>query len=258
MDAGMLDKLDMMLALAGKDCGNDDVELLNRLDASSVMLDKGFHRKKARIVQKHKNGPTARVLKKGLLGAAMVLMIIMSIGFTTIMAVSPMRKAVFEVIVEWHENYITLHYENANKDTVNANGEAQNTTMGNTETPPIEVPVITPPTTIKEVRKPTNLADNIIEDVIIQNKVYVCIDYYKDEELAYTFTQMIHSESDMYIDNDGITLDTIDIGGKEGTLIQHTTFAGISIIWSDGEYIYQVITQSASLEELIALCRSVK
>ncbi len=258
MDAGMLDKLDMMLALAGKDCGNDDVELLNRLDASSVMLDKGFHRKKARIVQKHKNGPTTRVLKKGLLWAAMVLMIIMSMGFTTIMAVSPMRKAVFEVIIEWHESYITLHYENVNKDTVNANGEVQNTTTGNTEIPPTEVPVITPPTTIKEVRKPTDLADNIIEDVIVQNKVYVCIDYYKDEELAYTFTQMILSESDMYIDNDGITLDTIDIGGKEGTLIQHTTFSGISIIWSDGEYIYQVITQSATLEELIALCRSVK
>lgn len=258
MDAGMLDKLDMMLALAGKDCGDDDVELLNRLDATKVMLDKGFYRKKARIVQKHKNAPTTRVLKKGLLCAIMVLMIIMSLGFTTIMAVSPMRKAVFEVIIEWHENYITLHYTNANKDAVNANGETQNTTTNKTETPPTEVPVIIPPTTIKEVRKPTNLADNIIEDVIIQNKVYVCIDYYKNEELAYTFTQMIHSESDMYIDNTGITLDTVDINGKEGTLIQHTTFAGISIIWSDGEYIYQVITQSASLEELIALCRSVQ
>lgn len=258
MNAGMIDKLDMMLVLAGRDCGNDDVELLNNLDTSSVTLDKGFHRKKARIVQKHKNGPAAHVLKKGLLWAAMVLMITMSLGFTTIMAISPMREAVFEVIVEWHDNYITLHYEDAKKDAVDRNSEEQNTTTGNTEAPLPEVPVIIPPTTIKEVRKPTNLADDIVEDFIIQNKVYVCIDYYKNEELAYTFTQMIHSKSDMYIDNDGITLDTVDINGNAATLIQHTTFSGISIIWSDGEYVYQVITQSASLEELIALCRSVQ
>ncbi len=258
MNAGMLDKLDMMLTLAGKDCGNDDVELLDNLDASKVALDKCFHRKKARVVQKHKNAPTTRVLKKGLLWVAMVLMIIMSLGFTTIMAVSPMRKAVFEVVIEWYEDYLTIRYEQADNDVNGTIGTEGNEIKDNNENPPTNGSVIIPPTTIKEVRKPTNLADNIIEDVIVQNKVYVCIDYYKNEELAYTFIQMILSESDMYIDNEGVTLDTVDINGNKGTLIQHTTFAGISIVWSDGEYIYQVITQSESLEELISLCRSVQ
>ena len=43
MDIRMPDKLDMIIALAAKDCGNDDVELLDNLDVSEVALDKHFH-----------------------------------------------------------------------------------------------------------------------------------------------------------------------------------------------------------------------
>ena len=59
-------------------------------------------------------------------------------------------------------------------------------------------------------------------------------------------------------DNEGAIVETVDINGNSGTVIQHTEFSGISIVWSDGEYIYQMITQSTSLDELIHLCRSVQ
>ena len=254
----MPDKLDMIIALAAKDCGNDDVELLDNLDVSEVALDKYFHRRKARIVEKHKHYPTMIAFKRGLLRVAIVLMVFMSLGFTTIMAISPMRKAVFEVVIEWYEDYITIRYEPTDKDVNDASEGDGNETKDNDENPPINDPVIIPPTVIEEVRKPTGLPQNVVEDIVMQNKTFVCIDYYEGGELVYTFNQMSLEDRDKYLDNEGAIVETVDINGNSGTVIQHTEFSGISIVWSDGEYIYQMITQSTSLDELIHLCRSVQ
>ena len=258
MDIRMPDKLDMMMALAAKDCGNDDVELLDTLDISEVSLDKHFRRKKARIVEKHKRYPTMLALKKGMLRVAIVLMMIMSFGFTTIMAISPMRKAVFEVIIEWYEDYLTIRYEQTTEDVNDASGGEGNDTKDNDDNPQINNPVIIPPTVIEEVRKPTALPQNVVEDIVMQNKTFVCIDYYEGGELVYTFNQMALEDRDKYLDNEGAVVETVDINGNSGTVIQHTQFSGISIVWSDGEYIYQMITQSTNLDELIHLCRSVQ
>ena len=254
----MPDKLDMIIALAAKDCGNDDVELLDNLDVSEVALDKYFHRRKARIVEKHKHYPTMIAFKRGLLRVAIVLMVFMSLGFTTIMAISPMRKAVFEVVIEWYEDYITIRYEPTDKDVNDASEGDGNETKDNDENPPINDPIIIPPTVIEEVRKPTGLPQNVVEDIVMQNKTFVCIDYYEGGELVYTFNQMSLEDRDKYLDNEGAIVETVDINGNSGTVIQHTEFSGISIVWSDGEYIYQMITQSTSLDELIHLCRSVQ
>ena len=258
MDIRMPDKLDMIIALAAKDCGNDDVELLDNLDVSEVALDKHFHRRKTRIVEKHKRYPTMLALKKGILRVAIVLMVFMSLGFTTIMAISPMRKAVFEVVIEWYEDYITIRYEPTDKDVNVASGGEGNETTDNDENSAMNDPVIIPPTVIEEVRKPTALPKNVVEDIVMQNKTFVCIDYYQGDELIYTFNQMSLEVRDIYLDNEGVILETVDINGNPSTVIQHTEFSGVSIVWSDGEYIYQMITQSKSLDELIHLCRSVQ
>lgn len=258
MDIRMPDKLDMMMALAAKDCGNDDVELLDTLDISEVSLDKHFRRKKARFVEKHKRYPTMLALKKGMLRVAIVSMVIMSFGFTTIMAISPMRKAVFEVIIEWYKDYLTIRYEQTTEDVNDASGGEGNDTKDNDENSPMNDPVIIPPTVIEEVRKPTALPKNVVEDIVIQNMSFVCIDYYEGSELVCTFNQILLEEGDIYLDNEGVLIETIDINGNSGTVIQHAEFSGISIVWNDGEYIYQIITQSINLDELIEVCRSVQ
>ena len=259
MDAKILDKLDMMIVLGAKDCGNDDVDMLDNLDTSKVVLDKSFHRKKVRIVEKHKHHSTILALKKGVLCIISVLVLIASLGFTTIMAISPMRKAVFGVVVEWHEDYITIRYEQTDNLVTDAStGDTEDTKENPENSSSNNGSVILPPTVIKEVRKPTLLDENVIEDIVMENKSFVCIDYYNDDVLAYTYNQMSLSSKDMYLDNEGVFIQTIDINGNEGTVIQHTGFSGITIVWSDGEYIYQMITQTTPLEELLAVCRSVE
>ena len=250
MDTKMLDKLDMMIVLGAKDCGNDDVNLLDNLDTTGVALDKSFHRKRVRIVEKHKHHSTVLAIKKMMLCLIATVIIVSSLGFTTIMAIEPMRKAVFEVVIEWYENYITIRYEQEDSTTGSVTDGDENEVTNN--------PVRTPPAHIEEVRKPTFNTENVIEDIVMENKSFVCIDYYKGDLLAYTYNQMSFSSKDMYRDNEGVFIQTIDINGNEGTVIQHTGFSGITIVWSDGEYIYQMITQTTPLEELLAVCRSVE
>ena len=253
MNANLPDKLDMMIALGAKDCGNDDVDLLDNLDTSSVALGKSFHRKKVRIVEKHKHFSTVLLLKKGVLCMAMVLMIAMSFGFSTIMAIAPMRTAVFEVIIEWHKNYLAIHYT-----PTDAGSTPESEATQTTNDPTVNTPAVVPPTVIEEVRKPTRLSPKVVEDVIMQNKSFVCIDYYINDEFAYMFCQMPISEAEKYVDNSGVIINTVDINGNEGTVMQYADFSNISILWCDGEYIYQIITESVPLEDLLAVCKSVR
>ena len=64
MNTEMNDKLDVLIALSAKDCGNDDVEMFRKLDTSNVSLDKSFYRKKQRVINRYRHQPTVTILKK--------------------------------------------------------------------------------------------------------------------------------------------------------------------------------------------------
>ena len=65
------------------------------------------------------------------------------------------------------------------------------------------------------------------------------------------------TDTDKFVDNEGAIVETVDINGNEGSIIRHAGSAEISILWSDGEYIYQVVALSTPLDELLFVCRSV-
>ena len=52
MNIGIHDKLDAMISLTAKECGNDDVDMFNNLDTSKVLLDKAFYVKQKQIINK--------------------------------------------------------------------------------------------------------------------------------------------------------------------------------------------------------------
>ena len=97
----------------------------------------------------------------------------------------------------------------------------------------------------------------MIEDVVLQNKAMVYIDYYLNDELVYTFNQMLLSERDKYLDNVGVTVTKININGYDGVVFQSSESNGLSVVWTDNQYVYQVITQNNNLEEVIIFCQSV-
>ena len=257
MNIEINDKLDLMIFLVAKDCGNDDVEMLDSLDTSEVVLDKHFYRKRDRIVAKQKHYPTILILKKGLLRIAVALLIIMSLGFTTVMAIAPLREALFEVVIEWYEDYLTIRYDPAGEGENNAEDGNGDDVVDNDDDSIPNAPAVTPPATIEEVRKPTYIPEGMIEDTVLQNKAMVYIDYYLNDELLYTFNQMLLSERDKYLDNVGVEVTTININGYEGIVFQSIETNGLSVVWSDNQYVYHVIAQTTDWEEIIIFCQSV-
>lgn len=266
MNIEIHDKLDMMIALVAKDCGKDDEEMFDSLDTSSIVLSQRFHRKMLRMIRRYQHAPIVLTFKKSIIRVAIAIMIIMSLSFTTIMAVPMLREAVFGAVIEWYENYLTIRYEPVDEGNNGENDENdKNDADANTNEEPndeqnstVDVPETVPPTEIEVVRKPTALPEGTIEDVVVQNKTMVYIDYYLNNELICTFNQALLKDRDKYFDNESAILDTVDIRGKVGTVVQRTSKAEVSVIWCDEQYIYLVYTQKLNVEELVCICRSLE
>ena len=185
------DKLDYMLYMVAAECCKTDVEKFDSIDDSNVSFTPDFYRKQNRIIRKYKYRPMFKAIKKIASRVAIVLMAILSAGFITVMAVEPLREALYETIIEWYDDYLTIRFEPIDReteDTDQINTETENSdteervtenvssnsvteTVNDESDPQTEITtektaeVVTPPTTIKEVRKPTYIPDGVVEDV---------------------------------------------------------------------------------------------
>lgn len=239
MDMQMNDELDLIIALVGKDCGQDDIDDFDGIDTSEVTFSKRFYRRKARILKRYRRKPCHLRFRKGCVRVAIALLVLMAVGFTTIMALPLFRNAVFEAAVEWYERYLAVRYE----------------TFDDAEPSEPLKPIL--PDEIIEFRKPMLVPQGVTEKVVLQCNTAFYIDYYRDGKLIATFNQTLLMENEKYVDNLSATIDIVDINGNEGIIIPHIGFSEVIVVWDDGQYIYQVEASALDMDELIALCRSV-
>ena len=277
------DKLDYMLYMVAAECCKTDVEKFDSIDDSNVSFTPDFYRKQNRIIRKYKYRPMFKAIKKIASKVAIVLMIILSTGFITVMAVEPLREALYETIIEWYEDYLTIRFEPIDReteDTAHINTETENgdteervtenassnsatETVNDESDPQTEITtektaeVVTPPTTIEEVRKPTYIPDGVVEDVFLQNNAIVCIDYYLKNELIYSFNQLLIKDRDKYIDNQAVLINYIEINGNEAVVFEYSDKSEISLVWTDNEYAYHIYSQSLDIDSLISIAESV-
>ena len=277
------DKLDYMLYMVAAECCKTDVEKFDSIDDSNVSFTPDFYRKQNTIIRKYKYRPMFKAIKKIASRVAIVLMAILSAGFITVMAVEPLREALYETIIEWYEDYLTIRFEPIDReteDTDQINTETENSdteeratesvssnsvteTVNDESDPQTEITtektaeVVTPPTTIEEVRKPTYIPDGVVEDVFLQNNAIVCIDYYLNNDLVYSFNQLLVKDRDKYIDNQAVLINYIEINGNEAVVFEYSDQSEISLVWTDNEYAYHIYSQSLDIDSLISIAESV-
>lgn len=87
------DKLDLLIAFAARDCGNDDVEMFRELDTSGVTLSDSFYAGQRRLIGRYKRKPALAMFRKCFVRVAVALLALMSVGFLTVMAVPNIRNA---------------------------------------------------------------------------------------------------------------------------------------------------------------------
>ena len=300
----MADKLDVLIALAAKDCGSDDVAMWNSLDTSDVEFRPQFVRRMNRLLSKHKHAAERLVLKKILVRVAVALMALLSLAFLTVMAIEPLREAIFQAVVEWYDDHLTIRYErpqgdvpagttnagfvieddesesestiedeesSTEEETVSAAGEEESSVEAPAEsqaavevqtdvaevTTKLEMDVVTPPTTIEDVRMPTYIPEGVVEDVLMANKLGVYVDYYLGDEWVYSYMQDVWKETDIGLDNVGASVEYTTINEYEAIFVESTDTPEKSLVWNDGRYVYRLSFIEGDLDEMVKIAESV-
>ncbi len=255
MNTDIKDKLDVLIALSAKECGNDDVEMFKNLDTSGVELSDGFYAKQRRLINRYKRKPASALIRKCLVRAAVALMALMSVGFITVMAVPDIREAVFEAVVKWYDNYVAIRFE-PNGGEKNE-GTDQSSVSGITDEPDSSHPAITPPTKIEKVMKPTYIPEGAEEDVVKNNKFMVIIDYYLGDDLILSFTQTLYNGKDKLFDNKAKISYDVEVNGYNAVALEFES-SDNAIIWTNGVYYYYVHSAIFDIDELKRIASSVR
>lgn len=240
-------KFDCLINLALLDCGNKDYEMFMAIDDSKVIVDNSLNKRIFKLIRRKERENKRIKAKKFAVKVILVAMLIMSVLFMTIMAVKPIRNAIWKTVVRWHENYISVKYE---KDT-----EKEQITESENETP--SESVITPPTVIEEIRKPTYIVEGS-QEISFSNSTMAVSEYYIGEDLVYMFTQYLLNESEKYFDSESASISNVEINGHTATLFTYSDMTEMDMIWNDGEYIYMLSNYALDKEKMINIARSVK
>ncbi len=120
-------KFDYLINLALLDCGDKDYEMFMSIDETKVIVDENLNKKVFRLIRKKEREQKTTKVRRVAIMVAIVAMLIMSICFITIMAIEPIRNAIWHVIVEWHDDYISVKYEpETEQNPVTESGEFPN------------------------------------------------------------------------------------------------------------------------------------
>jgi len=162
------------------------------------------------------------------------------------------REAIFNAIVEWYDDCFAVRYENPEGNEKETGHKEESTSEPETEE------MISVPTYIETIRKPTNLPEGVWEDVLAQTRTGNNSDYYLNDQYLFSFSQILLKPLDDYIDNEDANVTRANINGYDATVVEYVDKSEIYILWSDGEYSYQIFSTECDVETLIRYAESVK
>ena len=271
-------KFDYLVSIALLDCGDKDLEMFEAIDDSNIVLSNRLTRRVRHIIYKKSHESMFKATKRISVRVAVAMMIIMSLLLVTLMSISATREAIWNAIVEWYDDYITVRFEDPSgvvgaDDTTEApetttsgventetTGDSTDTeeTGDNVETTEPPEGIVSPPAEIEEVRKPTYLPAGVEEELSYESYAGVVYEYYFGDDMAYLFDQMVLKGNDKYVDSETAKVSAIEINGFMGTLVEYTEKDELHIIWTDSEYVYQLISWNYDKDELVKVACSVE
>ena len=259
------EKFDHLIRLALLDCGDKDAEMFRAIDTSNAVVSRKLRNRIHRLIKRKEREHAVKKTKRILGRAAIAAMLILSIVFAAMMSISAIRDAIWRPIVEWHEEYISIHYDIPENDDVkdsdsDGNGETNSNSNSNSnsnETDIGDTSVVTPPKEILEVRKPTYIPEGFVEDVTTL-KHGVFVDYYQGEEFICSFSQLLLNDRDSYYNSQTAVIDHIMINGYKAMVITYDQTPEVYLIWNDGEYEYTLFSVITLFDDMIKIAESVK
>ena len=237
MKCERMDKYDYLIALATMDAKDDDVKMFMELEDSDVVFSDRITDKIEKLIRRESVYRTCNFVKfkRILTKTAIIALVVISVMFATMMSVSAIRSAIWEIITEWYEEYIAVGY-------VPEEG--------------IEVPE--PPKMIEEIRKPTLLPLGAEEEVLGSTRQTFACEYYVEDDCYIIFKQILINDDVTKLDGDDAVLTEMMIGDSQGYCGNYEKDDYIVIIWNDDEYAYRISSTVLSIDELRLIAESVK
>lgn len=234
MNYEKIDKYDYLIAMATLDAKNNDVEMFENLDTSDVVISNQVVRKINRLINTNQRNQDKNInkVRMFLSRVAVIALVVISMMFTAMMSVSAIRNAVWNVIVEWYDKYISVDYETGDP--------------------------VSPPTIIEKVRKPTLLPLGFEEDIIFDDKWSYLSEYYVGDECRLVFGQSLLDKGSVDVDSDEAAIENVVIGVFDGILLTYEKNTDVKLIWNDGEYLYTLTGYDIETGTLIMIAQSVK
>ena len=271
-------KFDYLVSIALLDCGDKDLEMFEAIDDSNIVLSNRLTRRVRHIIYKKAHESMFKATKRISVRVAVAMMIIMSLLLVTLMSISATREAIWNAIIEWYDDYITVRFEDPSgvvgaddttevPETTTSGVENTETTGDSTDTEETgdniettEPPegIVSPPIEIEEVRKPTYIPAGVEEEFIHKSFAGAFYEYYIGNDLVYSFNQMLLNENNKYVDSETAKVTSIEINDFMGTLVEYSEKEETHIIWTDSEYVYKLISWGYDKDELIKVACSVE
>lgn len=235
MPDSVKNKLDLLIHAAVYDCHTDDAALLDSLGVSSINFSKAYIRRKKKILSEQKKKQAydyKKIIRFRMIIAALIAV---SILLGSILSISAVRESLWKTIMTWYEKYIDVQFENEVSEA----------------TPP--------PTTIEEVRKPTDIPNEWEEVILSNDPAGVYIEYYKEDEFLFSFQQGLMQDGALWINGENVAVTDITINGYKAKLSQKNDNPNdCQIIWNDGEYYYMLSGYTLTVDQMIEIAKSVK
>lgn len=236
------DKLDVLIGLSMKDYADEDTEQCMNADVSAVTFSDDYYRRKKRVINRYVVRQNLAAARKVASKVAIVVLCLLSAAFITVMSVSALRNALWNTIIEWYDEYLVVRFEPNDKN----DGPTQSDNSDNNRVP----------TKIEKFKKPQYIPEGVEEEIVAQSVVMNVIDYYKGDELQYTFKQQLLKARDEIINNENSTVTEIMINGRSGMSFESSESEELIIVWDDGEYMY-LLSSYLDIEESLKIAESV-
>jgi hypothetical protein len=242
------DKFDHLIALAAMKCVEKEARELNEIDTSDVEFSASYYKKRAKIIRQCKRHSAASFSKAFVVKLVAVVAVVAMMTGVIIGCMPELRRAIYNAIVEWYDNYFAVRYESAD-------GEKETGFDEETESSPSATAA---PTYIVSVRKPTILPEGVREEVVLETLTKFSADYYVDDQCMFSFSQYVLKSNDKYLDGENVDVSYIEINGHTATVVICIDEKGINILWSDKEYSYHIFSTKCDAETLLQYAESVK
>ena len=112
------------------------------------------------------------------------------------------------------------------------------------------------PTKILEYRKPTYLPKGFEEEIVHQGVVANIIDYYLGDELQLSYKQSVLGDEDIWVNNEDSVVEKTTVNEFNAYIVKSDINEELMLIWSDGEYIYNIISY-VEYDETIKIAESI-